>query len=126
MGSTPHPSKPTPAACDPGARDEDERIARLGEQVEMLRRRSHDSAGELQHVVLALAEIKLNLATQDKTLGRLEHAFNGNGSPGSPGLLLRMDRAERALAGYARVLWLVAGAVVSLLVKVVFGSVRSS
>ena len=100
----------------------DERIARLTDQVEMLRKRHHDSAGEIQHVVLGLAEIKLNLATQDKTLGRLERAVNGNGSPG---LIVRVDRAERSLAGYARFLWLVAGAVVSLLVKVIVGSLHS-
>ena len=36
-----------------------------------------------------------------------------------------LSDAERSLAGYARFLWLVAGAVVSLLVKSVVGSVHS-
>jgi len=93
---------------------EDDRIERLTVELEHLHKSRHEQLSEIQTVVLGLAEIKLNLATQDKTLGKLDRAVNGNGSPG---LIVRMDRAERSLAGYSRFLWLVAGAVVALLAK---------
>ena len=94
----------------------DDRIERLSCELEHLRKAGHERVGELQSVVLALAEIKLNLATQDKTLGKLDRAVHGNGSPG---LIVRMDRAERSLGNYSRLLWLVAGVVVALLAKAI-------
>jgi len=97
----------------------DERIVRLSAELDDLRGARHEHVGELQAVVVALAEIKLNLATQDKTLGKLDRAVHGNGSPG---LVVRMDRAERSLSNYARFLWLVAGVVVSLLAKAIIVS----
>lgn len=100
----------------------DTRIERLAAEVEHLRKARHEHSGELQAVVLGLAEIKLNLATQDKTLGKLDRAVNGNGSPG---LMVRMDRAERSLGNYARFLWLVAGVVVALLARTIVGSFRT-
>jgi hypothetical protein len=100
----------------------DDRIERLSAELEHLRKSRHEHAGELQAVVLGLAEIKLNLATQDKTLARLDRAVHGNGSPG---LIVRMDRAERSLATYARFLWLVAGVVVALLARAIVGSLQS-
>jgi hypothetical protein len=101
---------------------DDDRIKRLSAEVEHLRRARHDHAGELQAVVLGLAEIKLNLATQDKTLSKLERAVNGNGSPG---LIVRMDRAERSLGNYSRFLWLVTGIVVALLVRAIVASLHA-
>jgi hypothetical protein len=100
----------------------DERIQRLTAELDRLRKAGHERVGELQPLVLGLAEIKLNLATQDRTLGKLERAVNGNGSPG---LIVRMDRAERSLAGYSRFLWLVAGVVVALLARTIFVSIHA-
>ena len=100
----------------------DDRIERLSAELEELCSARHEHVGELQTVVVALAEIKLNLATQDKTLGKLDRAVHGNGSPG---LMVRMDRAERSLANYSRFLWLVAGIVVALLVKAIVVSFRA-
>ena len=95
-----------PSKSPADERDED-RIARLAGQVEMLRKRSHDSAGELQQVVLALAEIKLNLATQDKTLDRLEHAVRrqrvaGPAAPHGPGRAVAGRLRPRPLARRGR------------------------
>src|SRR5258708_39578161 len=97
---------------DQGQVIDDVRIKRLTVELEHLRKARHEQVGEIQTVVLGLAEIKLNLATQDKTLAKLERAVDGNGAPG---LIVRMDRAERSLANYSRFLWLVAGVVVALL-----------
>ena len=92
----------------------EQRIENLSTELQRLRQSRHEQNGELQTIVVGLAEIKLNLATQDRTLGKLDHAINGNGSAG---LIVRVDRAERSLASYARFLWLMAGGLAALLVK---------
>jgi septal ring factor EnvC (AmiA/AmiB activator) len=101
---------------------EDDRIERLTVELEHLRKARHEQVGEIQAVVLGVAEIKLNLATQDKTLAKLERAVNGNGAPG---LIVRVDRAERSLASYSRFLWLVAGVVVALLARAIVATLHA-
>ena len=74
-----------------------------------------------QAFMLKLAEIQLNLAVQDKTLGKLDAAVNGNGRPGIAG---RVDAVERVTAGLTRAVWLLATAAVAGAVKVVFERVH--
>jgi hypothetical protein len=101
---------------------DDDRIKRLTAELDNLRNARHEQVGEIHTVVLSLAEIKLNLATQDKTLAKLDRAVNGNGAPG---LIVRMDRAERSLANYSRFLWLVAGVVVALLARAIVATIHA-
>ncbi len=85
----------------------DVRIETLSSEVDRLRNNHHSADNHLQSLVLKVTEIQLNLATQDKTLGKLESAVNGNGKPG---LVARMDRVERLAGGLLKAVWiLVAG-----------------
>ncbi len=110
-----------PAAGHPHRRASDEhadRIRLLGEEVDRLRRH-HDAAdGRAQGLMLKLAEIQLNLAVQDKTLGKLDAAVNGNGRPG---LAARVDAVERVAGGLTRSVWMLAAAGVATAVKLVVG-----
>jgi hypothetical protein len=84
----------------------DTRIQSLTDEVNRLRS-SHDQAGDQLHgILLKITEIQLNLATQDRTLGKLDLAIHGNGKPG---LVTRVDRTEQVLGTLIKSVWLIAG-----------------
>jgi hypothetical protein len=93
-----------------------DRIAQLENEIETLRRAAGESGDGLKALELSMAEIKLNLAQQDRLLAKLDASINGNGKAG---LLMRMDRAERWIAVNTRLAWTVVTAVVALLVHMV-------
>jgi len=93
-----------------------DRIEILTREIDRLRQSRHAADNQLQELLLKLTEIQLNLATQDKTLGKLDAAVNGNGRPG---VLVRVDRVERITGGLTRAVWLLAAAVVSAAVKLI-------
>jgi hypothetical protein len=91
-----------------------DRIETLTRELTTLRRRRHVADKQLHALVLKVTEIQLNLAVQDKTLGKLDTAVHGNGKPG---LLTRLDRVERVTTGLVRTVWLLAAATVSAAAK---------
>ncbi len=96
--------------------DHGDRIRSLNDEVDRLRR-CHDVADDrVQGMFLKLAEIQLNLAVQDKTLGKLDAAVNGNGRPGLAG---RVDAVERVAGGLTRSVWMLAAAATAAGVKLV-------
>jgi hypothetical protein len=95
----------------------DARIQMLADEVTRLRQGRHSADNHLQSVMLKVTEIQLNLATQDKTLAKLECAVQGGDRPG---LLARVDRFERLAANLTRAVWLLTAAGVSAVVKIVF------
>ena len=112
-----HPVTPSPRHPLRRATDEHgDRIRGLTDEVDRLRR-CHDVADDrAQTLVLKLAEIQLNLAVQDKTLGKLEAAVNGNGRPGLAG---RVDAVERVTGGLTRAVWVLATTAIGAAVKLV-------
>jgi hypothetical protein len=90
-----------------------DRITQLQDELDALRRAGGDGGDHLQSLLLGMAEVKLNLAQQDRLLAKLDASINGNGRAG---LLMRMDRAERWIAVNTRLAWTVVTAVVALLV----------
>jgi hypothetical protein len=106
-----------PAKIDvAGSPEIDNRIRSLEEEVARLRQRQHESGNQDQRRELKLAEVQLTLANQDKILAKIDTAVVGNGRPG---LITRMDRAERWIATNTRALWLVAAAVIAFAVKAI-------
>jgi hypothetical protein len=91
----------------------DQRIDRLEKDLARERSTRHADKDGHQSLLLELKEIKLNLAQQDRMLARLDVHINGNGRPG---LILRMDRAERWIAANSRLLWMLAGTTLALAV----------
>ncbi len=115
---------PPDTFAHPGRRSGDDhadRIHSLRDEVDRLRR-CHDVADDrVQGMVLKLAEIQLNLAVQDKTLGKLDAAVNGNGRPGLAG---RVEAVERVTGGLTRSVWMLAAAAVAAAVKLVTERLR--
>ena len=97
------------------------RIRLLVDEVDRLRRCTDVADDRAQGLLLKLTEIQLNLAVQDKTLGKLDAAVNGNGRPG---LAARVDAVERVTGGLTRTVWLLAAAVAAAAVKVVVDRVH--
>jgi hypothetical protein len=93
-----------------------DRIENLTREIDRLRKGRHAADNQMQELLLKVREIQLNLATQDKTLGKLDTAVNGNGRPG---ILVRVDRIEHISGGLTRAVWLLAAAVVSAAVKLI-------
>jgi hypothetical protein len=93
-----------------------DRIEILTREVDRLRKSRHAADNQMQELLLRLTEIQLNLATQDKTLSKLDTAVNGNGRPG---MTTRLDRVERITGGLTRAVWLLTAAAVSAAVKMV-------
>jgi hypothetical protein len=91
-----------------------DRITQLQNELDALRHASGDGGDTLQSLALGIAEVKLNLAQQDRLLAKLDASINGNGRAG---LLMRMDRAERWIAVNTRLAWTVLTAAVALLVR---------
>ena len=112
-----HPLTPSPAHPNRRATDDHvERIRSLTDEVDRLRR-CHDVADDrAQTFMLKLTEIQLNLAVQDKTLGKLDAAVNGNGRPG---LAARVDAVERLAGTLTRCVWLLLATGVTVAVKLV-------
>jgi hypothetical protein len=98
----------------PETTNTDGRIATLAEEVARLRKGRHFADNQLQELVLKVTEIQLNLAVQDKTLGKLDAAVNGNGKLG---LVTRVDRIERISDGLTKAVWLLVAAAISVVVK---------
>jgi hypothetical protein len=91
-----------------------DRITQLQDELDALRHATANGGGDhLQSLLLGMAEVKLNLAQQDRLLAKLDASINGNGKTG---LLMRMDRAERWIAVNTRLAWTIVTAVVALLV----------
>jgi hypothetical protein len=90
-----------------------DRITQLQAELDTLRHATGDGADALQSLAVGMAEVKLNLAQQDRLLAKLDASINGNGRAG---LLMRMDRAERWIAVNSRLAWTIITAVVALLV----------
>jgi len=84
----------------------DTRIQSLTDELSRLRNSTQQADDQLHSLLMKITEIQLNLATQDRTLGKLDLAVNGNGKPG---LVLRLDRIERVAATLVKAVWLIAG-----------------
>ena len=111
-----HPAPYPPAERRRSGEEHVERIRTLTDEVDRLRH-CHDVADDrAQSLMIKLAEIQLNLAVQDKTLGKLDAAVNGNGRPG---LAARVDAVERLAGGLTRSVWLLVAAVAAAGVKLV-------
>jgi hypothetical protein len=96
---------------------DDPRISSLTAELTRLRNSSQQSDDQLHALLLKLTEVQLNLATQDRTLARLDSAVNGNGKPG---LLLRVDRIERLAGVLLKTVGLLTAAAITGIVKIVF------
>jgi hypothetical protein len=84
----------------------DSRIQSLTAELLRLRNSTRQADDQLHALLLKITEIQLNLATQDRTLCKLDLAVNGNGKPG---LLLRLDRIERVAGTLVKTVWLIVG-----------------
>jgi hypothetical protein len=93
----------------------DSRIQTLTTEILRLRNSRHQADNELQALLLKITEIQLNLATQDRTLNKLDSAIMGNGSPG---ILTRVDRTERVLGTLVKSVWLLASTFAAGLARV--------
>jgi hypothetical protein len=85
----------------------DIRIDTLTAEVDRLRKSRHLADNQLQQMLLKIAEIQLNLATQDATLEKLELSVHGNGKPG---LSTRVDRIERTTTNLLKFGWILIAA----------------
>jgi hypothetical protein len=94
----------------------DTRIKTLAGEVNRLRSSRQSADNHLQSLMLKVTEIQLNLATQDKTLGKLESAVNGNGQPG---LVSRVDRVEHLASGLFKTLWILIAAAATAIVQMI-------
>jgi hypothetical protein len=95
----------------------DDRIETLTREIDRLRKSRHLADNQLQELVLKVTEIQLNLATQDRTLGRLDAAVNGNGRPG---VVSRVDAVERTVGALTRATWLLATAAATAAMRLIF------
>lgn len=94
-----------------------DRIETLTREIDRLRKGRHLADNQLQELMLKVTEIQLNLATQDRTLGKLDAAVNGNGKPG---MLSRVDGVERTVGGLTKAVWLLAAAALTAGMKMIF------
>lgn len=91
-----------------------DRIETLTREIDRLRKGRHLADGQQQELMLKVTEIQLNLAMQDRTLGKLDAAVNGNGKPG---MLSRVDGVERTVGGLTKAVWLLAAAAITAAVR---------
>jgi hypothetical protein len=96
---------------------DDPRITALSAELTRLRNSTQQADDQLHSVLLKLTEVQLNLATQDRTLARLDTSVHGNGKPG---LLLRVDRIERLASTLLKTVSLLTAAAISCVVKLFF------
>jgi hypothetical protein len=99
----------------------DSRIQSLTDELARLRNSNQQADNQLHALLLKITEIQLTLATQDRTLGRLDLAVNGNGKPG---LLLRLDRVEQIAATLVKAVWLLGAAAITAVGRVIFDRFR--
>jgi hypothetical protein len=92
----------------------DQRIQNLVSELSRLRNSHEQADNQLHSLLLKTTEIQLNLAVQDRTLGKLESAIHGNGSPG---LVTRVDRIEHLARGLAKAVWMLTAAVITAAVR---------
>jgi len=95
---------------------DDSRIQSLTDELTRLRNSTQQADNQLHGLLLKVTEIQLNLATQDRTLGKLDESVNGNGKPG---LVLRVDRTERIAATLIKAVWLLAAAIVTTMGRII-------
>jgi hypothetical protein len=95
----------------------DPRISALTAELARLRNSTQQADDQLHALLLKLTEVQLNLATQDRTLARLDSSVNGNGKPG---LLLRVDRIERLAGVLLKTVGLLTAAAITGIVKILF------
>lgn len=89
----------------------DERIQSLAAEVEAMRLRRNESGDPIAGLTAKVTEALLNLAMQDRTLGKLDTAINGNGKPG---LRREVDELNRTSRTLVRLTWLIIGAMATL------------
>lgn len=65
---------------------------------------------------LRFATLLQTVDSMKSQLADLHASFFGDGTPQTPGIVIRLDRLERAEASRARLLWLVLGAFATTLV----------
>ena len=99
----------------------DTRINTLTDEVLRLRNCHSEADTQLNSLLLKLTEIQLNLATQDRTLSKLDCAVNGNGKPG---LIGRVDQIEHITGGLLKAVWLLTAAVATAAVRMVVDKMR--
>jgi hypothetical protein len=95
----------------------DIRIDTLTAEVDRLRKSRHLADNQLQQMLLKIAEIQLNLATQDATLEKLELSVHGNGKPG---LATRVDRIERTTTNLLKFVWILIAALATATADITF------
>jgi hypothetical protein len=98
----------------------DARIQSLTSELTRLRDSHEQADNQLHALLLKTTEIQLNLATQDRTLGKLEAAIHGNGPPYNAGLITRVDRVEHLARGLVKALWLLIATVATATVRWAF------
>ncbi len=99
----------------------DPRIHSLTSELTRLRNSHSQADDHLHSLLLKLTEIQLNLATQDRTLNKLDESVNGNGKPG---LVLRVDRIERLAGSLVKAVWLLGAAAVTSVGRLVIERFR--
>ena len=92
----------------------DDRIQHLSTELSRLRNSHEQADNQLHSLLLKTTEIQLNLAVQDRTLGKLESAIHGNGTPG---LVTRVDRIEHLARGLVKAVWLLTAAAITAAVR---------
>jgi hypothetical protein len=92
------------------------RIESLTEEVTRLRNSHYQADNQLHGLLIKMTEIQLNLATQDRTLGKLDLAIHGNGKPG---LVTRVERAEAVVGALVKSVWLLVAAFVAAALRIV-------
>jgi chromosome segregation ATPase len=94
----------------------DSRIQSLTAELTRLRNSREQADNQLHGLLLKLTEIQLNLATQDRTLLKLDQTLNGN-SNNNVGLVTRVDRVEHLARGLVKATWLLVAALVTASLK---------
>jgi hypothetical protein len=77
---------------------EDQRIREIARELEELRQRGHQD--ERTQIQVGIAEVRLELCHQNKTLARIDSTVHGNGNPG---LTMRVDRLEQSHRRQSRI-----------------------
>ncbi len=99
----------------------DTRIQSLTTEITRLRNSHHQADNQLHALLLKITEIQLNLATQDKTLSKLDHTIHGNARPG---LTTRVDRAERVIGTLIKSVWLLTAAALAAVLRIVMDRLK--
>jgi hypothetical protein len=79
----------------------------------------------MREVVAGIKEIRGVLEGQNRVMDKMDKALNGEGQK-EPGIILRLDRAERTIAGLVKFVWMILGATVSMGIKMIFDGIKST